>query len=139
IAGAAMSSRQIVTHDAKIVFGYVGELWTAGAFAERPHVRRARLQPVIDADEAATVQVNAGLLESDPGGIRNTPSRDQNVAAVDCLFAGGRAHGKAHLLPASPAHLQKFSLQKNLNPFVAENPPHLLRNVDVLPAHELRP
>ena len=55
IARAAISSCQIVTHDTKIVFGYVRELWAAGAFPEGPHVWRTRLQSVIHANVAATV------------------------------------------------------------------------------------
>src|SRR4029077_10294245 len=55
IARAAISSCQIVTHDTKIVFGYVRELWAAGAFPQGPDAWRTRLQPVIHANVAATV------------------------------------------------------------------------------------
>ncbi len=55
IARAAISSCQIVTYDTKIVFGYVRELWAAGAFPEGPDVWRTRLQPAIHRDVAATV------------------------------------------------------------------------------------
>jgi len=55
IARAAISSCQIVTYDTKIVFGYVRELWAAGAFPESPHVWRTRLQSAIHRDVAATV------------------------------------------------------------------------------------
>jgi hypothetical protein len=39
---AAVSSCKIVTDDPKIVFGYVRELWTAGAFPHGPDVWRTR-------------------------------------------------------------------------------------------------
>jgi hypothetical protein len=42
-ACAAIPSCQIVTNDAKIVFGYVRELRAAGAFSHCPDVRRTRL------------------------------------------------------------------------------------------------
>jgi hypothetical protein len=86
IARAAISSCQVVTYDTKIVFGYVRELWAAGAFPESPHVWRSRLQPVIHRDVAATVQFDAGLLKSDTGGIRNASNRDQDVAAINVLL-----------------------------------------------------
>ena len=91
VARAALPAGQIVANDAKVVFGYVGEQRAAGAFAERPDVRRARLQPLVDLDETAIVQLDAGLVEPDAGGVRNAPGRDEDVAALDRLFAGARA------------------------------------------------
>ena len=95
ITRAAVSSCKIVTDDPKIVFGYVRELRAAGAFPYSPYLRRTRFQPTIDANIAAPVQLNAGLLKSNPGGVRNTPHRDQDVAAIDMRGGcSGRArHG----------------------------------------------
>jgi hypothetical protein len=76
IAGATISSRQVVTYDSKVVFGYVRELWTAGAFPYGPYVWRTCLQSAIDANVTAPVQFNVGLLQSNSGGIRNAASRD---------------------------------------------------------------
>ena len=98
VARASLPSGQIVPNDAEVVLGYVGELRAAGAFAERPDVGRARLQPLVDANVAAAVQLDAGLVEPDAGGVRNTTRRDQDVAALDILFALARPHGKADLL-----------------------------------------
>jgi hypothetical protein len=53
-ACAAIPSCQIVTNDAKIVFGYVCELWAAGAFSHCPDVRRTRLQPPIHSSTRLT-------------------------------------------------------------------------------------
>ena len=94
---------KIVPDDPKVVDGYVRELWAAGTFADGPDLGRARLQPLIDANVATTVQLNAGLLKPDPGGVRNAPRRDQDVAALDLLLAGGRAHDKADFLSGSAA------------------------------------
>ena len=47
------------------------------------------LQPLVDANVAARVQLDAGLLEPDPGGVRHASRRDQDVAALDVLLAGG--------------------------------------------------
>ena len=98
VARASPPSGEIVANDAKVVLGYVRELRAAGAFAERPNVRGARLQPLVDADVTATVELNADLAEPDPGGVRNAPGRDEDVAAFDVLLAGARAYGKADAL-----------------------------------------
>jgi hypothetical protein len=76
IAGAAISSCEIVTYDAKIVFGYVRELWTAGAFPDGPYIWRTCLQSAIDANVTALIQFNASLHESNARGVRNAPCRD---------------------------------------------------------------
>src|SRR5260221_6289315 len=104
IARAARRSGQIVANDAKIVLGYVRELWAAGAFPDGPDLGRTRVQPLIDANIAAIVQRDTGLLKPDPGGVRNAPRRDQDVAALDRLLARGRAHSNADFLsrPALP-------------------------------------
>src|SRR4029077_3858851 len=137
VACDAISTCEIVTYDSKIVFGYVRELRTARTFPQRPHLRRTRLQPVVDANVVASVQFNAGLLKSNPGGVRNAPSRDQNVAAFDVLLAETRAHGKRDLVSRSPAYLQQLGFDKNFNTFIAENAQHLPRHVDVLASHDL--
>src|SRR5260370_27718811 len=93
IAGGAISTCEIVTYDSKIVFGYVRELWTAGAFPDGPYIWRTCLQSAIDANVTAPVQFNVGLLQSNSGGIWNAPNRDQDVAAVNVLLTPGGAHG----------------------------------------------
>ena len=90
VARAPPPSSQIVANDAKVVFGYMGEHRAAGAFAQGPDVRRARLQSLVDANKAALVQLDAGLVEPDPGGVRNAPGRNEDVAALDRLFAGAQ-------------------------------------------------
>ena len=138
ITRAAVSSCQIVTYDSKIVFGYVSELWAAGAFPHGPYLWRTRFQPSIDANVTATVQLNAGLLQSNSGGIRNTPHRNQDVAAIDVLLSGEGAHDNGNLVSRSSTYPKQFGLDKNLNTFAAENAPNLLRDIDILPSQELR-
>src|SRR5215470_8803451 len=135
---AAISASQIVTYDPKIVFGYVRELRAAGAFPYSPDLRRTRFQPAIDANIAAPVQLNADLLKSNPGGVRNTPHRDQDVAAIDILFSGDGAHHNRNLLSGSPTNAKQFGLDKNLNTLVAQKTPYFLRDIDILPSQELR-
>ena len=87
VARGAIAPGQIVPDDAKVVEGDVGELRAAGALADRPDIGRARLQPVVDRDVAPRVQLDAGHLQPDPGGVGRASRRDQDVAAVDGLLA----------------------------------------------------
>jgi hypothetical protein len=127
-----ISSRQIITDDPKIVFGYVRELWAAGALSHGPDVWRTRFQPTIDANVTAAVQLNAGLSKSNSGRVRNAPNRRQNIAAIDVLLTRRGPHCKRNLISRSPAYLEQFGLDENLNTLVAENAPHLLRDVNIL-------
>jgi hypothetical protein len=102
ITGAAVSSRQIVTYDSKIVFRNVRELWAAGAFPHRPYFWRSGLEPIVNADVTTTVQLNAGLFKSNSGGIRSAPSRDQHVAAVYELVTEGARTVRLTLSPDRP-------------------------------------
>ena len=95
----------------KSSIGHVRELRAAGAFPERPDIGRGRLQPLIDANVAAIIQLDAGLLEPDPGGVGNAPRRDQDVAALDLLLAGGGAHGNADFLSGSAVHIEGLGRQ----------------------------
>ena len=140
IPSASPPSSQIVASYAKVVFGYVGEHRAAGAFAERPDVRRARTQPLVDANETAAVQAaNAGLGEADPGRVRHAARRDQDVAALNGLLAGARANVEADPLSGLAAHTEKLGRDESPDAFVAKDPPHLLRDVEILPSHELTP
>src|SRR5215510_1113459 len=122
VARAALPAGQIVLNDLKVVGGYVRELWAAGAFPDGPHLGGARLQPLVNANVAATVQLNTGLLKPDPSGVGNAPRRDQNVAALDVLLTGGRAHDQADFLSGSAVHLEGVSRHQDLNTFITENP-----------------
>ena len=95
----------IVPDDPKVVVGYVRKLRAAGTFPDGPDIGRGRLQPLIDANVATIVQLDAGLLKSDPGGVRNAPRRDQDVAALDLLLTGGCAHGEADFLSGVAVHI----------------------------------
>src|SRR5207249_11484524 len=125
IARAALPAGQIVPNDPKVVLGYVRELWATGAFPDGPDLGRARLQPLVNADVAMTVHLNTGLLQPHPGGLRNAPRRDQDVAALDVLLTGGRAHDKADCLSGSLVQLQGLGRPEHLHTVVAEHPEHL--------------
>ena len=75
IPRAALPSGQIVPDDPKIIDGDVRKLWAAGAFPYRLDIGRRRLQPLIDANVATTIELDAGLLKPDPGSVRNAARR----------------------------------------------------------------
>src|SRR6185369_13785962 len=118
IARAAWRAGQIVPDDPEVVDGCVRELGAPGAFPYGPDVGRTRLQPLVDANIATTVQLDAGLLEPDPGGVRRPPRRDQDVAALDLLLTGGRAHGQADLPSGSTANLEDLGRHEELDAFL---------------------
>ena len=115
------------------------ELRASGAFSDGPDPGRTCLQPVIDADITTIVQRDSRLFEPDSSCVRRSPRRDQNVAALDGSLAGVRAHDKADILSGSAAHLDHLSANEKLDFFAPENPLDLVRDIRILPAHELRP
>ena len=105
-----------------------------GLPAHSPSARHpaTRLQPIVDADITATVQLDADLAEPDPGGVGNTPGRDEDVAAFDGLLAGVREYGNADPLAGLAVHPEELGRDDNPDPFVAENPPYLIGDVGIL-------
>src|SRR5690242_10900420 len=98
----------------------MGELRTAGAFPDCPDIGCRGLEPVVDANIAATVELDAGLGEPDPGGVRNAPGRDQDVAALDSLLAKGGAHSDADFLSGSAVHIDGLGPGQKTNALLAE-------------------
>src|SRR5262249_6375415 len=100
IARAAATSGEIISDDPKIVLRDMRELWTTRAFPNGPHPWRTRLKPLIDTNISAIVQLDAGLLKSDPGRVGHAPGCDENIAALDGTLAGLRSHDNAYVLSA---------------------------------------
>src|SRR5262249_43025065 len=115
---------------------YVSELRAAGTFPSRPDIGRGRLQPLIDANVAASVELDTGLVETDLGGVWNAPRCDQDIAALDLLLAGECARHNTDLFARPAAHSEDLSRRQKLNTFVAEDPLHFIGDVGVLPAYQ---
>jgi hypothetical protein len=139
IARAAAATGEVVANDPKIVHGGVRELRAAGAFADRPDIWRTRFQALVDANVAAIVELDTGLLQADAVGVRNAARGNQNVAALDRPLGGARAHGHADLLSGAAAHAKDLGRQQKLNAFGAEDPLQFLGDVRILAAHDPRP
>ena len=69
---------EIVTYDSKIVFGYVRELRAARAFPN------AHTSGALVDGKCNRVGPARRPPQSNPGGVRNAPSRDQDVASMCC-------------------------------------------------------
>ncbi len=82
-ARGPVAAGQVVQDDAKIVLADVRELRAAGTFARRPDVRGAGLQPVVDADVAARIQLDAGLGHVQPVGVGRSAGRHQDVGGFE--------------------------------------------------------
>ena len=76
-----------------MVIGEVGELAPTRDVADGVDARVCRLEPLVDHDPVA-VAGDAGLLEREAVRVRPAAGRDQQMAALDCLFA---VAGKDHL------------------------------------------
>lgn len=72
-----------------------------------------------------------------PSFVRRAPDGGQDVAALDALRAGGRAHGERHILSGSAIHAKCLGRHETFDPFVAEDPLHLLRDVGILLAEQV--
>jgi hypothetical protein len=85
IARAALPSGQIVPDDSKVVDRYVRELWATGAFLHGPDTGRSRLQALIDANVATTIQLNTGLSSPIPAvfGMRPAATR-MSLPSIFC-------------------------------------------------------
>ena len=106
VTRAAVAAGEVVANDPKIIHGRMRELRTAGALADRPDCGRARLQPLVDANVAAIVQIDPGHIEADPVGIRNASRGDQDVAAFNRPLAGSRPHRNRDLFAGAAAHVK---------------------------------
>jgi hypothetical protein len=88
----------------------MSKLRTSGAFAERPHAGHGCLQPLVDANIASLIQGHAYLFEPDSGRVRNTPRRDENIAAPDSALAGSTAQREAQSISRPAAHLGNLGI-----------------------------
>src|SRR2546425_13133041 len=74
-------------HDTKIVIGGVRKVRTARTIAHRPDVGSGRLQPLVHPDVAMPLELDSGLLKSDPIGIRRPARSDEEIGAFDNSLA----------------------------------------------------
>src|SRR3989442_1389583 len=68
---------------------------------------------------------------------RRAPHRDEDVAALDPLLPGRRAHCERHVLSGSAVHAERLGRHETFDAFAAEKPLHLVRNVPILLAEKL--
>jgi hypothetical protein len=81
--------------------------------------RRTRLEPIVDGDVATRVQIDAGHLQSNPGGVGCASRRDQDIAAVDELFPARRAYTEADACPRPSLYPEDLRRKQDLDPLVS--------------------
>src|SRR5260370_4787874 len=74
---------QVVMHDTKVVIGGVRKVRAARTIAHRPNIGRGRLQPLVHLDIAMPIELDSGLLESDPIGVRRPARRGEESGTFD--------------------------------------------------------
>src|SRR5580698_7986463 len=73
----------VFAHNTKVVEGNMREQRAAGTVSHSPDVRHARLHPFIHLDVSIRRQLNTSLFQTNSGGIRRAPRRNENVTALD--------------------------------------------------------
>src|SRR5262245_50511934 len=134
---AAGARDQVVGDDLVVVPRRVGEGALAVAVAERPDVRIAGAQRLVDLDVAALVERDAGGVEAEVVGVWDTSHREQHMRARD----PGRAFGALQAHRDAVAALfwrHVLGLRAHLDAFGLENLLHRLRHVLVLARDEPR-
>src|SRR5260370_17790941 len=138
ITRAALATGRVVPDDAKVIDRDVGELRAARAFADGPDIGRGRFQPLVHANVSAIVELDAGLLETDAGGVRDATCCNEYVAGLDCPFAGGPTHCHGHFLSTPSVDLEHLGGRQELDAFIAQEALHGIRGVGVLAADDPR-
>src|SRR5262249_30054546 len=91
IARAALAPGQIVRWYPDVAARHVSDWRAPATFANGPAAGWARLQPLVDTNDPTRVQLDPRLVEADIGCVRDAPSRNQDVAALDSLLSRARA------------------------------------------------
>src|SRR5262245_29215979 len=137
-ARAAVAAGKIVFDDPEVVDRGVRELWGPGAFADGPDVRHARLEPIVHTHVAPSVELDAGLIEADPGRVGRAAYGDEDVATFDPSLPGRGAHQDRDVLARATVHAEYLGRDQTLDALGAQHPLHLTGDVVVLPGEQLR-
>jgi len=114
-------------------------VWGPGAFADSPDVRRGRLEPVVDTHVAPSVELDADLLEADPGRVGRPPRRRRGcrLPSIRCSPAAVRTRTVTSF-SRSTVHTEHLGPDKTFDTFGTHNPLHFTGDVGILLAEKLR-
>jgi hypothetical protein len=84
---ARLATQEVGRNDLEVVVGRVCEGAAAIAVAERPDARHVGRELIVDADVAARVGRDTGLVEPEVVRVGSTPNGQKDVAAGDLGFA----------------------------------------------------
>src|SRR5262245_49715071 len=115
------------------------KLRASGAFAERPHVGGACLEPLVGTNIAPLIQGDTCLFEPDSDRIRHTSRCDENIAGLDVALTGSSTQREAQSLSRPATHLGNLGIEEKFDSLAAQDSLDFLGNISILAAHKLRP
>src|SRR5437867_7120774 len=125
-------------HDTKIVIGGVSELWTTRTIAHRPNVGRGRLQSLVHPDIAMLVELDSGLLKSDPIRVRRPARSEEEIGTFDNSLALSVLGMDPYALGGTPLDPTGFGTEQHLDSFIVKQLEKGCADVGILTAGELR-
>src|SRR5260370_29516973 len=111
---------QVVMHDTKVVIGGVRKVRAARTIAHRPNIGRGRLQPLVHLDIAMPIELDSGLLESDPIGVRRPARRDEEIGTFDNSLVLSVLGMDPDALGRTPLDPTDFGTEQHLDSFIGK-------------------
>src|SRR5262249_35231311 len=124
-------------NDPKIIQRDMGELRTAGALTDRPHVRSACLEAIVHQNVAPGVQLHPSGFETDSSGVGSAARGDQDVAAGNGGLARRRANQQVDTISGMTAHADDFRRSDDIDSFLGEDVHDFGRDIGVLVREKL--
>src|SRR5216683_1222967 len=114
------------------------ELRTAGAFTNRPNIDSGCLEPLVHLHVTSLIQFDTSDFQPNSGGVRCPASGNQDIAACNFLFAGGRSHGYADTSSGATVHTDDLGRGDDVNSVANKYLKDFGYNVRVLVSKKLR-
>src|SRR5690606_10839771 len=115
------------------------ELRASRALTQRPDSGCGRLQALVDSNKPPRVELHSRDLKTDPGGVRGSSGRNEDVATGAQLLAGSRLDPHGHFLAGSTFHRQRLGEKADLDPFTFQKFQKLLADTRVLATQQMLP
>jgi hypothetical protein len=93
----------------------------SGAVAQRPSGRRRGLEPLVDPDEAACVELDADRGETDVVSHWVAANRHQEIAALDSALTSRFSHPKVNAVATAAAGCGDFRVRHDIDAILAKD------------------
>lgn len=108
-------------------------------FADVPHARCRRFQPLVDLDKSAGIERHACLVERDIVRVCDTSHGHKQIAAFEPLLARRRPHRSVDLVSGETVNVNRPSAKQDLDALRDQNGLNLLRDIGIVAALQCRP